>query len=311
MCGITGFIGCSKKPIHSYQLITKLFEKSEVRGTDAAGFWATQNGKNGKVLYHKEPVRSSKFIKNEIWKQVFNLNPNLMLAHARRVTKGMGQPSFNENNHPFTSTDRSKGLIHNGKINESEYLTLKEQYQLNSDCDSELLLRIFEAGEASCDSSESEVRSLFGINRIHSVVNEAQMAVAIGERHDEDRNLWLFRNEHRPLWIADVRESLGQIFFVSEPSVWEKALYECNIRCSLVFKSLIEVSTNEIWLFKITKANHIPEDVKKYKIHKENLEKDKYFEIIKKHSLFEVVTELNDKEQVVKDSQEYDIVSGC
>ena len=113
------------------------------------------------------------------------------------------------------------------------------------------------------------------------------------------------------MWIADVRESLGQIFFVSEPSVLENALYECNIRCSLVFKSLIEVSTNEIWIFKITKDNHVPEDVKKYKINKENLEKDKYFEIMKKQSLFEVITELNDKEQVVKDSQEYDIVSGC
>ena len=69
MCGICGFIGESKKPVLTYQIITNLLEKSEIRGIDATGFWGTENGVDGSVIYHKEPIRSSDFVKKK-WLEV-------------------------------------------------------------------------------------------------------------------------------------------------------------------------------------------------------------------------------------------------
>ena len=61
MCGLAGYIGSSKKPKISYELATALFDSLEIRGMDASGIWGTEPG-NGSIIYHKEPVNSSRFI---------------------------------------------------------------------------------------------------------------------------------------------------------------------------------------------------------------------------------------------------------
>lgn len=302
MCGITGCIGSSKNPSISYQLLTKLLEKSESRGIDAAGVWATQSGINGKVIYHKEPIRASKFVKNKVWKKILNYNPDLVLAHARGASKGMGEPFFNENNHPFTSTDKTIGLIHNGKIESLEYNLLKQKYELNSDCDSELLLRVFESNLKNEEDDYSVIpKQIISIKNIYSLINEGHMAVAIGERVDNgNRLLWLFRNKHRPLWIVDERDYLGQIFFVSEPSIWEDAQVGCGVKLGSNYSKFIEVLPEEIWSFTLNNKEIFSD---KYKIEKQELmnwEDNKYFNIIKKQPYFDLITKLNEKEQVVK-----------
>jgi predicted glutamine amidotransferase len=306
MCGITGFIGHSKNPNLSHQLITRLFEKSERRGVDASGYWATEIGKDGRVFYHKEPVRSSQFVKSAPWELVGDQELDLLLVHARGASKGVGEPSNNINNHPFTSFDRSIALIHNGRVDDCEYKALLKKYKVTSECDSEILLRIFEAAEnCSLDAlgGVEMPHRIAGIRDIFSFINSGHMAVAIGERRtDGSRVMWIFRNKHRPLWVVDMREELGQVFFVSEPSIWESAVAICDHRLRFSHK-LIELPTEEIWQFKTTED--WPE-VKKYVVGKELVRKWEFdgeqCEPIRREPTFEVVTDLDEQDRVFASS---------
>jgi len=315
MCGIAGYIGESKKPVLTYQLTTKLFEKSECRGIDAAGYWGVESGVNGNVLYHKEPVKSSDFIKKDFWKLVSKHNPNLLLVHARGASKGVGEPSNNHNNHPFTSLDKSIGLIHNGRVDDCEYHSLKKKYGLQSQCDSEILLRIFESGENYSPKELKEFgetdhpQRLAGIRDVFSLINEGHMAVAVGERgHNGNRMLWLFRNRHRPLWIVDMREPLGQVFFVSEPNIWEEAIRECSgIKSLARTQKLIELPTEEIWHFKVTSEEPCPKNVERFEVCKEGstpwLFDGKKHDPVHRNGSFEVITGLDENDRILHPGQ--------
>lgn len=274
MCGIAGYIGKSKRPDVSFHLITKLFEKIETRGQDASGFWGTQSG-DGKVLYHKEPGRSTNFVKKDVWKDVQKLNPNLLMVHARGASYGVGLPSINKNNHPFVSEDLNTGLIHNGRIPDYVYDSLNKKYECLSSCDSEILLRIFMSA-SSYKSEDIEVEfseepdiatKLMGIRDIWSTVARGHMAVGIGERLKDRRRLWLFRNQYRSLWLVDLRELLGQVFFVSTKAIWDDAIKECNPAKSLLSKhkvKLVELPTEEVWVMEISDDEPVVTDEQLY-----------------------------------------------
>lgn len=260
ICGIAGYIGQSKKPKLTYELITALFDYLEIRGTDAAGVWGTEAGTDGRVIYHKEPIKSSQFVKNSFWKKLRKVKTDLMLVHARATSKGGGHASTNSNNHPFVSTDKRIGMVHNGTIEEARFL--KKRYQILSQTDSEVLLRMYEHGmeqppskikngEGICSDIAERMN---GIGDIWSVISKGAMAVSFGERvDDETRYLFLFRNHKRPLWIADLRDALGQIVFFSSPEIWYRAIASSdNLKkvCSGSEK-LIEIPPEEVWFFKI------------------------------------------------------------
>lgn len=261
MCGIAGFIGKSKRPKITYELATCLFDYLELRGTDAAGIWGTEAGKKGRIIYHKEPGRSSNFIKLDIWERVEKLKPNLLLMHARATSPGVGHASDNKNNHPFVSTDHRIAMIHNGRVSEAEHL--KQKYQIRSDTDSEVLLRMYEHGveheeDIDVDAEPDVATRLKGLRDIWSLVHEGAMAVAFGEIIDADtRHLYLFRNQHRPLWLADVRDTLGQIFFFSSPDIWYRAVASSDTLKSACesMNSLIEIPVGQVWFFKVDKEN--------------------------------------------------------
>lgn len=236
----------------------------------------------------------------------------MLLVHARGASKGVGEPSNNHNNHPFTSLDKSIGLIHNGRVDDTEYHALKQKYGLNSQCDSEMILRIFEYGDTythkelkdSFGEAENPAR-LAGIRDVFSLINEGYMAVAIGERGQEgERMLWLFRNRHRPLWIVDMRESLGQVFFVSEPTIWEEAVSECSgIKGLAKSQKLIELPTEEIWYFKITPDQPCPKNVQRYEVLREGSSPWKYdgkkHTPTRRHAPFKVITQLDDQDRIM------------
>jgi predicted glutamine amidotransferase len=311
MCGIAGFIGESKNAHVTSELTTKLFAKCESRGTDAAGFWGAESGQKGRIFYHKEPIRSSQFVKsNDIWRQATRSPINLMLTHARGASKGMGHPHDNINNHPFVSTDMSLALIHNGRVEDYEYNTLKEKYEVISNCDSEILLRILEGGE---DYSQAEIAELgdlenlhrmAGIKDIYSLINDGHMAVAVGERlKDGTRLLWLFRNRHRPLWISDMRETLGQIFFVSEPTIWEDSVYEMKPNKFFKKQKLIEIPEEEVWYIKIKPDEKIPSNVHRFQVCKESTDLEfnaKYRPLKVKENENKIVTRLGTKDKVTQ-----------
>lgn len=247
MCGIAGYVGLSQKYRVSYELITSLFECSELRGIDASGVWGTDIEE--KVVYHKLPIRSGQFVKTRFWHDVRKMRTDLLLVHARAASKGSEHARINANNHPFVSSDKQIGMIHNGCIDEAEFL--KEKYEVCTDTDSEVLLRMYEHGSGSEIVFENRLN---GIKDVWATVSEGAMAVAVGERFNKDcKTLFLFRNEKRPLWIADLRSTLGQVFFFSSLDVWYRALNQASqgVKDAVENQPLIEIPTKEIWNFSI------------------------------------------------------------
>lgn len=274
MCGIAGYIGQSKRPKLTFELITNLFDYLELRGTDASGVWGTEPGENGRVIYHKEPIRSSDFIKKNFWLKLRKVRTDMLLVHARATSRGGGSASCNTNNHPFVSQDKRIGMVHNGTIEEADFL--KNKYELVSETDSECLLRIFEHG-MDCDQNifdevPIEVSSrLNGIKDIWSYISTGAMAVALGERFNDDkRSLFLFRNEKRPLWLADLRDVLGQIFFFSSPDIWYRAVASSSNLKKQCWGSqkLIELPSHQVWHFTIDNNNKMAteQNIHKFKL---------------------------------------------
>jgi predicted glutamine amidotransferase len=272
MCGIGGFIGKSKNYKQTFKIMTNLFSNLEIRGEDASGFWGTEIGDNGNIIYYKEPIKGSEFIKTQSWNKLKNVELDMLLIHTRGASVGVGSPHDNKNNHPFVSKCGTIGLIHNGRIPNNEYHSLIKKYEVESDCDSELFLRIFESQYEDdinfCKEVNEQTRKrLIGLKDIWSFSNKTQMAVAIGEKLEKDKKrLWLFRNKHRTLSLFDMREELGQIFFCSTPEIWIESIKSAKL--NKTFKSFLisELPTEEIWSLEINNENSclIKDNLNKY-----------------------------------------------
>lgn len=240
MCGIFGYIGKSKNPAVTYELASQLLLASEERGKDATGFYGCEIGLDGKILADKEPAQSSNYFTGEVWqKLVPRFDMDLFIGHCRQSSAGVGSEKINKNNHPHFSSDFCTALVHNGRI--AEFSALKKLYDLRSDCDSEILLTIFEASEELIATRENDLRRdfpefdlkiaahFYGLKDIFSRTNMSQMAVACADRlPDGTRYLYLFRDDGRPLHIVDMKEKLGQVFFFSTPEIWKNAVEACK-----------------------------------------------------------------------------------
>lgn len=289
MCGIFGFIGKGKNPKVTYDLATSLFLKTEHRGTDATGFYATQPGE-GCILLDKEPVKATDYIERDIWKRTFleNDDVDMFIGHCRQTSVGGGPERINKNNHPHWSDDRRIAVTHNGKI--PEFSALKHRYDVGSECDSEILLRMFESAQIIKKDKEEELKKdfpnltpflserLLGLKEIFSRVNYGAMAVAIAERGDDgQRFLWLFRDDERPLYVIDMREQLGQIFYCSTPEIWRNAVEMTpSMKNYLQPEFIIEFPPLQVWLLGLDPSKAVNEEgepgdcwnIKKFKITK-------------------------------------------
>ena len=308
MCGIFGVIGESFDPAASFDILTNLFAKTESRGEDASGIWGTQTGTNGAIIYHKEPVKASEFIKNPMWLKIKKFNPSLLICHARAASFGSGSPSINKNNHPFTSNDKSIGLIHNGIIKDVEYSMLKKKYNVTSQCDSEMFLRVFE------HEREENEDSLEGIKKIWSYMSRSHMALAIGEWFPEGkRSLWLLRNQHRSIWLADLRGLLGQVFFFSTPDIWDEAATSCDVAGDYLRRvKQIEIPEEEVWNFNIDGKNPTPYNDQLLKF---TLKKGEYknwsfdgdpIPVIQRKPITKIVTKLDKDEEPLESAKKID-----
>ena len=195
-------------------------------------------------MLHKEPFPSSTLVRGESWKTAEETKPELILCHARDASRGC--PKNNKNNHPFVAKSGNLGLIHNGRIFDEKYCELKAEHQTESDCDSEIILRMIEGYP---DEQEKAIRLAW------EALRGSHMAVAVAEISKEGLGLWLFRNEHRTLWMADARADLGQVFFFSTDEIWMEAsdgllstdpkeirpgvLHHLQIKCGFVYESAI------------------------------------------------------------------------
>jgi glucosamine 6-phosphate synthetase-like amidotransferase/phosphosugar isomerase protein len=215
MCGILGFIGKSKNALLSQKLVTCLFQKTQVRGSDASGFYCASDFDRKEVFFHKLPEPSTVYVENIAYQKLWENDLNLGIFHCRAATQGVGLPAENKNNHPFVSENLQKAVIHNGFINKSEYKILKSLFETNTDCDSEIVLRILEQNP----NFEDSLSEFFGLTE------KSAYAVAFAEVDEHVRSLTLFRNIHRPIMIVDLRDLLGQIFFCSTLEILLQAVH--------------------------------------------------------------------------------------
>jgi glucosamine 6-phosphate synthetase-like amidotransferase/phosphosugar isomerase protein len=209
MCGLLGFIGESSNHELSQKLITSLFVKTESRGIDASGFYCMGGFDTNIIYHHKKPIKSSIYVNQNEYDELWKKNLNLGIFHCRAASIGIGLPIINENNHPFVSSDLKKAVIHNGLIEKNEYDLLKTYYEVETNCDSEIILRILEQNKEIYDKL-----SLFFENTPNSA-----FAVAYTDNEIDQRNIYLFRNELRPLYIVDFTEELNQVFFFSTAEI--------------------------------------------------------------------------------------------
>lgn len=290
MCGILGFIGKSVNPKASFELANALLVKTEVRGEHATGFYACEAGGEGDIFFDKEPVKSSFYVNRDIWsKGLGECDFDLLVAHCRYSSTGVGTEKFNKNNHPHISSDKRTALIHNGRV--PEYQVLKTRYDMSSDCDSELLLRILESiDEKTSLSTEGIIQKdpssqlelplacrLHGLKEVFARINYGAMAVAVADRADDGgRYLWLFRDDSdRPIHVIDLRKTLGQVVFCSTTDIWKSALDICPQINSYINpdQCIIEFPSYQAWLIGFdAKGKWI---LRKYRINKTKMYESK------------------------------------
>lgn len=259
MCGLAGFIGKSKDPTVSFELFTNLFINTQVRGVDASGIYAVDCENN--IITFKDGVPSEVLINYEDYIELNNLDINLLLGHCRQTSAGVGGSEDNLNNHPFVSDCSNLAVIHNGRIDQEEYLKLAKVYNPIGNCDSEVILRHIE--KKYCESSEDNADLILeALTHFAGLCPASQYALAVGETTDNDRTLYLLRNVHRSLWYFDLTKQLNQIFFASTDQI--------------IFTSLLNVFPESINIDDVKLYRMEPDCITKIKLSDENLKISSY-----------------------------------
>lgn len=193
MCGIVAYAG---KPAEgawkeTHRILDALLTNSEQRGKDSTGFVALakpfKSRQARRVVTDKAPLAAKDFVRhNSRWRGLRHQRSSAVVAHVRWATSGT--PAVNANNHPFQG-DRFY-LVHNGVIASHRELAEESGLRLESDCDSELLLRIIEFADDAPAGLRACLDELKG----------GMGAVAVLDTHTG--LVWLARDEDRPLWTA-------------------------------------------------------------------------------------------------------------
>ena len=217
MCGITGSVGKPNNSILAYNLHTNLLRETKRRGRHATGFYAV--GFDRKPIFDKAPVSAEVYITRPEWKQLAQ-GSIAMIGHARFTTNGAAH--VNGNNHPHVSKSGNMALVHNGII--YNYNELKDQYSkvLESECDSEIILRII----------AKEKNPLKGIKKVYELLGSggdfACELIHINKKTGKTM-FYFFRDSGRPGVMIDARKTLGQLIFCSEENIWKDAVYKSGM----------------------------------------------------------------------------------
>lgn len=228
MCGVAGFIGKSKDLSKTKALVTDLFDKTQVRGTDASGYYCITENNN--IFYKKQPGPSNLLIDTDDYQSIWESDVVSGIFHCRAASIGVGEPANNINNHPFVSSDRKKAVIHNGLISASEYKTLSENYTLESKCDSEVILRIL----------EEQKDEIVNFKRFFKSTKESFFAVVYSCLDGNQKKLFLTRNRHRPLFFIDLVDEIGQIFFFSTLEILTHSIWNLRMR-GIIFNNMSRI----------------------------------------------------------------------
>lgn len=196
MCGILGFISDDiQYPAEAYQFMGALLDESKRRGRDAAGFAAVAENR---FITDKHAVSAEDFIRlSRAFRSLRGKRTISFIGHTRAATNG--SPSINTNNHPFHGPRYS--MVHNGGVYSFRAIANKYNFDLKTNCDSELILHFLE--------SRKNIRD--GIIDAFSALDATSfMAVATLDR--DNGNIHLFRNSSSPCVIMRIKRWNATIF---------------------------------------------------------------------------------------------------
>lgn len=202
MCGILGFCGSVTEGqwTETYRILNALFVISgQQRGLDATGFVSrTESFKHpssSNIIMDKRPLPAPEFIADSLaWRKLRHRRCRMVLGHVRWATHG--DPRDNRTNHPLVGN--GLWLVHNGVLTDHKATAQKHGLGLETEVDSELLLRFVETTD----------HPAIGLDRAMKKV-EGSAAVIV---HDGRRDaLYMARND-RPLWLARLRNDRRSFF---------------------------------------------------------------------------------------------------
>ncbi len=174
------------------------------------------------------------------WKSL-RFNPgSLYIAHTRSTTDG--DPNVNANNHPHIG--KHSVMVHNGMVFSFESIARTYNFDMQTECDSEVLLHLAEVDE----DMKQGLRRMMMVT--HGSSGMASIATAFVDRRNPTEVL-LTRNSGNPLHIFEC-ERLNCVFFVSTDAIFDKALemlYDSKNLHQLGFKRSV-VETHKLYRLK-------------------------------------------------------------
>ncbi|MBI5125955.1 MAG: glutamine--fructose-6-phosphate transaminase (isomerizing), partial [Planctomycetes bacterium] len=163
MCGIVGYAGHRE----ALPILLDGLKRLEYRGYDSAGVALLEGGEihNVKSAGRIESLEAK--LKDQKW-QGHSRQATIGIAHTRWATHGL---PTSENAHPHLDRHGKIALVHNGIIENYEYLKavlLEEGYAFSSDTDTEVLVHLIEKyyrGDlaSAVRSALQEVEGTYGI----------------------------------------------------------------------------------------------------------------------------------------------------
>lgn len=235
-----------------YSLFKHLFNESDIRGKDASGMAGI--GEDNHVFSFKRPIEANKFIKLRAFKELLTIKPHTIIGHTRQATNG--KPEKNKNNHPFQL--KHLYLVHNGIITNADKLQDKYKFDLQSYCDSEILLHII--------ASHKNI-----IEGIRAIYKEVYGSFSVALLNTKNQAVYIFRNSSNPLHIA-WSEKYKIFLFASTRFIIDLA---CD---KTWYRNCIEdiFETKEHTSYSILKAHFTKDGVKRKYIKIGVQEKDRY-----------------------------------
>jgi glutamine---fructose-6-phosphate transaminase (isomerizing) len=232
------------------RIVNCMFKLSESRGKEASGL-ALRVNKSIYVL--KEPISSSKLVKTQQYKQLFNQTlktqgyndgklkaPLVVLGHSRLQTNGLSE--INTNNQPVVKDGAV--VIHNGIIvNDNKlwdsYSTIKKKY----DVDSEVFLSLLQMFRAQGKPIVEAFRLVFG-----HIEGSASVAVEF-----DDNNTIVLASNTGSLYMA-LSQNGKNLVFASEEYILQQIINNKLISSMFAETSIKQVEAGQGYLFDLDES---------------------------------------------------------
>jgi glutamine---fructose-6-phosphate transaminase (isomerizing) len=256
LCGIFGLAiaeDLKLTPKELMEIINGVFKLSESRGKEASGLAVRfQNS----IYVFKEPITSSKLVKTQKYKDLFNQTlktqaydgqkltaPILISGHSRLQTNG--QSEINTNNQPVVKDGAV--AIHNGIIvNDTKLWTDYPQLKKKYDVDTEVFLSLLQMHRAQGKSIVEAVKQVFG---------EIEGSASVALQFDDNNNFVLASNTGS-LYMALCHKKI--LLFASEKYILQQVLESQMLKNLFAGATVTQVKAGEGYLFDLQLSQQHP-----------------------------------------------------